>query len=52
MPEERFCRIDSIEKAVLLNSGVNKKTMEKLFVPKSMLDQYYRKLECTMSRLF
>ena len=40
MPEDRFICIDKIEKPVKLNSGVNLKAEEKLFIPKHQEEMY------------
>ena len=34
MPRNRFICIDEIEKSVMMNSGADQKTIERLFVPK------------------
>ena len=45
MPEDRFICIDEIEKTVLMDSGADKKAVEKIFIPKH---QKYDKWQGTL----
>ena len=40
MPLDRFKCIGEVEKPVMMNSGAEKKTIEKLFIPKRQIDKY------------